>query len=299
MKNSLYTWGLLIVLALMWGSSFILIKKGLIGLTAYELGSLRIVAASIFLLPIALNRIKRIHTRYLPALTFVGLLGSLIPSFLFSIAQTKLDSAITGILNGLVPFFTILIGLVIYKQKQTSKVFLGIAIGFIGTTVLISSGGSTFFSGINAYVFFIVGATMCYGMNLNVIKYHLSDLDAITITSIAMLIVGPIATIHLFGLTDFSNTINEPDATLPIFYVCLLGIMSTSIALILFNQLLHITNPVFTSSVTYLIPIVALGWGVADGERLFLVQYVAMVTIGLGVYIANSRAAHKNKGRIQ
>ncbi|MEP1094342.1 MAG: DMT family transporter [Cyclobacteriaceae bacterium] len=300
-KNRALAWILLLILALIWGSSFILIKKGLVGLSPYELGSLRIVAAMLFLLPSALKRFKHVDKKSIPFLISVGLLGSLVPSFLFGIAQTKLESSITGVINGLTPIFVILIGLFIYKQRQASKVFLGIFVGFLGTAVLISAGKGMSLSGINVYALLVVLATVCYGTNLNFIKYHLGHLHPITVTSVSLILVGPAAVVHLFGFTEFLPKLTSPEGIgLSTFYVCVLGIFGTAIALILFNKILQITDALFASSVTYLIPVVAVIWGVLDGESLYLMHYVGMIAVGIGVYIANSnRAAHKKKGNTE
>lgn len=295
-KKGLLAWGLLFTLALIWGSSFILIKRGLVGLTPYELGSLRIVSAFLFLLPSALKRFKLIEKKLLPYLVSVGLLGSFVPALLFGIAQTKLESSITGVLNALTPIFTILIGFFIYKQRQTSKVFLGILVGFVGTGILISAGEGWSFSGINAYAFLVVLATICYASNLNIIKHQLGHLHALTVTSVSLLMVGPFAVIYLFGFTDFvPNLINVEGTGLATFYVCLLGVLGTAIALTIFNKILQMTDPLFTSSVTYIIPIVAVIWGVVDGEKLYLMHYLGMIAVGLGVYIANSGGASQRK----
>jgi drug/metabolite transporter (DMT)-like permease len=286
-KPPLRAWLLLIILAIIWGSSFILIKRGLVGLSPQMVGSLRIVAASLFLLPFAIVRIKRVSKEHWKFLSSIGFLGSLIPSFLFAIAQTRLDSAVTGVLNGMTPIFTVLVGLLIYKQRQKANIFIGIAIGFIGAMMLSlagSSGNLTF----NAYVLFVVAATVCYGLNLNIIKYHLGKLQPLTVTSISLLITGPVALIHLGFFTDFfSQLSSSSDVQIAAGYVVLLGILGTAIALILFNQLVQITEPVFASSVTYLIPIVAVVWGVLDKEVLLPMHYIGMVTIVVGVYITN------------
>ncbi len=296
-KHTLLAWGLLLALALIWGSSFILIKRGLVGLSPYELGALRIFSASLFLLPFAIKKIRQVDKKFIPFLLSIGFLGSLIPSFLFGIAQTSLESSITGILNALTPIFTILIGLFIYRQRQESKVFLGILVGFMGTVILISAGSGAMFSEINAYALLAVLATVCYGFNLNIIKYHLSGLHAVTVTSVSLIFVGPIATIYLFGVTDFwMKLMTSEEARLATFYICLLGVLGTAVALIIFNRILQITDPLFASSVTYIIPIVAVVWGVLDGEKLYTMHYVGMISVGIGVYIANSnRVAHKKR----
>lgn len=287
-KTPLIAWAMLIVLALIWGSSFILIKKGLVVLSSGEVGALRIVAASICLLPFALIKLRTIGKNKRVSLMGAGLLGSLIPSFLFAIAQTRLESAITGVLNTMVPIFTILIGLIILKKRENGKVFLGVFIGFIGTAILITSGQEGGLQGINAYALLVILATLCYASNLHLIKVKLNDIEPLTVTSVSLLMVGPVAALYLFGVTDFlgklTSTSGAVQATL---YISLLGVLGTAIALIIFNRILQLTDTLFTSSVTYLIPIVAVLWGIVDGEQMYATQYVGMVAVGLGVYIAN------------
>ena len=295
-KSPLLAWFLLLILAFIWGSSFILIKKGLVGLASEEVGSLRIVSAAIFLFPFAIKRIKQVEKKRLPYLISAGFLGSLIPSFLFATAQTQLESAITGVLNGLVPIFTILIAWLFLGQKQTKAVYLGVLLGFIGTAVLITAGNGTSVRGINGYALLVVLATICYASNLNLIKEKLNDLHAVTVTSISLFLVGVIAAIHLFGFTDFwmkLTTVEE--AALSAFYITLLGVFGTALALILFNKILQMRDALFTSSVTYIIPVFAVIWGVIDGEKLYLLHYIGMLAVGAGVYIANSNR-HKNSG---
>lgn len=296
-KPPVLAWVLLIVLALIWGSSFILIKKGLVGLDPEEVGSLRIVAAALFLLPSALIRLKAIKKKDIWYYVSVGLLGSLVPSFLFAVAQTQLASSITGVLNALVPIFTIIIALFILKQKQESKVFVGVFVGFIGTAILISAGNGGDLSGFNAYALLVVLATICYASNLTLIKQKLNSVHAITVTSISLLFVLPVAAIYLFGFTDFwPKLMNVEGVGMATFYICLLGVLGTAIALIIFNKILQMTNPLFSSSVTYIIPIVAVIWGVIDGEQLYLLHYLGMIAVGVGVYIANTnKTVSKNK----
>ncbi len=289
-SNTIISWVFLIILALIWGSSFILIKKGLVHLSPQEVGSLRIVAASLFLAPVALLRLKRVKFRDWKYLVSLGFLGSLVPSFLFATAQTVLPSSLTGVLNALTPISTILVGILFYGQKHKFRVFNGIAIGFVGTAILITGGeGGTFT--FNAYALLIVLATIFYATNLNLIKFHLAHLKALTITSISLIGVGVIATVHLFVFTDFASKLSgNNDVLLSISFIVLLGILGTAIALVIFNKIVHLTNPIFASSVTYIIPVVAVIWGLWDGEELFVVHYLGMILIVLGVFIANRRA---------
>lgn len=294
-KTPVLAWVMLIGLSLIWGSSFILIKKGLLAMSPQEVGSLRIVSASICLIPFAIFRLKKVPKNTIIPLLAAGFLGSLIPSFLFAIAQTRLESAITGVINSLVPIFTILMAFVLFGQRQTKKVFVGIALGFIGTAILITAGNEGSIVGLNVYALLVVLATICYAANLNLIKAKLNDLPPLTVTSISLLLVGPIAMIFLFGFTEFTGKFGSVEGMgLATFYICLLGILGTAIALIMFNRVLQLTDPLFASSVTYLIPPVAVIWGLIDGERIYLIQYLGMAAVGVGVYIANrNRAAHK------
>ncbi len=214
-------------------------------------------------------------------------MGSLIPSFLFAFAQTKINSSITGVINALTPMFTVLVGWIIYSQRQKSKVLIGIFLGFVGCALLSMAGmnGALQF---NAYALLVVLATLCYGLNINIIKFHLNDIKALTVTSVSLLLAGPIAVGYLWIYTDFFTTLwTSPSVQLATGYIALLGIMGTAIALVIFNHLVHMTSPVFASSVTYLIPLVAVGWGILDGEILYLWHYIGMLAILLGVYITN------------
>lgn len=286
-NKSLLAWVLLLLLALIWGSSFILIKQGLVSLSPGEVGSLRIFTASVCMLPFAVSRIRLVQKGEWKFLITVGLMGSLLPSFLFAVAQTQLPSSITGVMNALTPIFTILMGWLIYSKRQTPRIIIGIILGFAGTALLITARSDGSFT-INYYAFLVVLATIFYAANVNIIKEHLHRLKSLAITSISLVMVGPPAAIYLFGFTPFVTHVTEgSQVLLASGYIVLLGIMGTAIALILFNKLVQITDPVFTSSVTYLIPLVAVSWGLFDGESLILAQVIGIVTILTGVYISN------------
>ncbi len=294
-KTPLIAWVLLLTLSMIWGSSFILIKRGLIHLSSGQVGALRIVSAYFFLLPFAVNRLRTIKRSDWKILVVVGFIGSLIPSFLFAIAQTQIQSSLTGVLNALTPIFVILMGMLFFQHKYGSQTFYGVALGFLGTIILIISGSDGGIS-FNAYGLFIVLATILYAGNLNTIKHFLGHLRALTITSISISIVGPIPTIYLFFFTDFpSKLVAGGEVGLSIFYIVILGVLGTAIALIIFNHIVKLTNPVFTSSVTYIIPLVAITWGLADGEILTYMHVIGILAIISGVYIANRRRTQRSK----
>ena len=287
-KYPALAWILFLILSLIWGSSFILIKKGLTSLNPEEVASLRIASASLVLLPFAAKRIKEINKKNIFTLILVGLMGSFLPSFLFALAQTKLSSSLTGIMNALTPFFTIMISVLFFKEKPEKKIYIGIVLGFIGTLFLISNRENGDFS-FNYYAFFVVAATILYGINANLIKHYLALMKSLSIASISLTIVGPLSIIYLLFLTPFLDHIHEPKVLVASSYIVILGVFGTAFALILFNKMVQLTNPVFSTSVTYLIPIISVFWGVIDGEQLSLLQFFSMLTIMIGISISNRR----------
>jgi len=292
-ETNLKNWGYLVLLALIWGSSFILIKRGLEVFSPGEVGAFRIVSAAVFLLPLSLPRVKNLNRKQLTYLIIVGLVGSFIPAFLFAKAQTQLSSSLTGVLNALTPLAVVVIGALLFGSKITRRNGLGLAIAFIGVFVLVTvKEGSDFgaFTEINAYAFFVILACICYGFNLNIIKFKFEKLKPIEITAISLLMVLPVALIYLMAGTQFSYKLVSVDgAMIALGYLTILGVLGTAIALIIFNIMVKTATPVFASSVTYLIPIVAIFWGVLDGEVLLIGHYVGIAAVILGVYIGNRK----------
>lgn len=281
---------LLIVLSLIWGTSFILIKQGLKVFDPEEVGAIRVSAAALFLLPAALYRLKNLRIKHFGKLFLSGMMGIFIPAFLFAVAQTHMDSSVAGILNTLTPIFTMIIGALLFQQKFRAIAIFGTVLGFAGTFMLMLSRVGGKVEGINLYALLIVVACILYGSNLNFIKFKIADLSPMTITSVALLMLGPLSLIYLFGFTGFTGKFSMHEGAWMAFgYTVLLGIMSTATATFLFNRLVKISTPLFASSVTYVMPIVAVIWGVLDGERLYLGHYIGMVAIIGGVYLANRK----------
>lgn len=287
-RSDLASWSLLIFLSIIWGSSFILMKKGLLAFTPAEVAGIRILSASVFLLPVSLRNLKNIRKKQWQFLFISGFFGSLIPAFLFPLAQTRIDSGITGVLNALTPLFTILLGAFFFHLRFNLRIISGILIGFLGSVILILANGSGDITKINLFALFIILATLFYGLNVNIIKYYLSDIKPIHIASISMLLIGPFAFLYLILFSDLQSAFLEKEQGLiSFFYIVLLGVVGTAIAMTLFNNLIKLTNTVFASSVTYLIPVIAVIWGIIDGETLRLAHYVGMTAIIIGVLVAN------------
>jgi drug/metabolite transporter (DMT)-like permease len=292
-ERALKSWLFLVLLALIWGSSFILIKKGLLVFSAGEVGAYRIVSAGVVLLPLSLPRLKRLNKKQIFNLIVVGFVGSFIPAFLFAKAQTQLSSSLAGVLNALTPLFVVIVGALFFSSRITQRNAVGLLIAFIGVVILIlfkEGGGVDSLLNINVYAFLVLLATLCYGINLNLIKHWFVLLKPVEITAISMMMVLPLASLYLFLGTDFSfKLVHEEGAWLAAGYITILGVVGTAIALILFNMLVKIASPVFASTVTYLIPIVAIIWGVLDGERLLTGHYFGIAAVILGVWIGNRK----------
>ncbi|MBK6538609.1 MAG: DMT family transporter [Ignavibacteria bacterium] len=281
------SWILLLILSVIWGSSFILIKRGLVYFTPLQVGTLRITFAFLVMLPFALKRIKKVSGDKWKFFAFTGLISNLVPAVLFALAQTKLESSLTGILNALSPLFTLIFAVLMFKFKPNSFQIGGFVLGMAGTVGLSLVNSSGGFGNMNVYVWLIVLATICYALSLNFIKYFLSDVNSLTITSLSLLIAGPFSIIILLS-TDFLGRLNfSSEIVFAIFCIAVLGILGTAIALVLYTKLIHMNSPLFASSVTYLVPVVAIMWGVWDGEVLFPLHFAGMVLILLGIYFIN------------
>ena len=289
-KNSPLSIILLLLLALIWGTSFILIKRGLVVFSSGEVAAIRVTVAGVILLPLAFLRWNEVKSSHIFKLFLSGMMGVFIPAFLFAAAQRHIDSSVAGILNTLSPIWTMIMGAVFFKLTFKRAAVIGILTGLAGTVLLMLSRSGGQFTGFNLYGLLIVLACALYGLNLNYIKFNIADLGSLTITSISVAIVAPLGAIYLFGFTDFTKRLlTTPGAWQAFGFVALLGLMSTAVAVSLFNKLVKMTTPLFASSVTYIIPIVSVMWGTLDGEELQVSHFVGMAAILGGVYLANRK----------
>lgn len=291
-------WGLLLILATIWGSSFILMKRGMFTsdaepiFSAAQVGALRMTIAGIVLLPFALRNLKHIQNlKEVILLGIVGLSGNFFPAFLFTYAQTGISSGYSGMLNSFTPIFTMLIGFFVFKNRLTYIQLIGLFIGTIGIILLILSGNhpneSLQFSGSLLPVLAVVLATLCYAISLTTIKFTLQKFKAIEITSLAFFIVLFPSLIAFFQLDTIQTIKSNPHAMEGLGFISILSIVGTAFAVLLFNKLISNSSPLFSSSVTYFIPIVAVLIGMSIGEHINILQIGAMTIVLLGVFIAN------------
>lgn len=285
MDSKRLKWVFLIILALIWGSSFILIKKGLLGLSPLQLGSLRILFAAIFLLIIGFKSLSKIPLMRWKYIALTAILGTFVPVYLFAIAQTQINSTVSSILNSLTPLNTLIVGVFAFGLSFNRAQILGIIIGFAGTLVLIVDGVLDSSSQNYGYTILVLAASLCYAVNVNLVKKYLSDLSPMSIcTANFLVLLLPASLVLVFS--DFFEVISLENTTNSVLYILVLGIVGTGIANLIFFKLIQISSPVFATSVTYLIPVVAFGWGILDNETLTLVQFLGACIIFLGVYLS-------------
>jgi drug/metabolite transporter (DMT)-like permease len=285
-------WLYLTVLSIVWGSSYILIKWGLVALTPLQLGSLRLLITTIALLLVgypSLRGLTRYHWKWL---AITGYVGTFLPAFLFAFAQQHIESAVAAILNALTPLLTLIFGVLFFKIKVLRKQYFGVAIGLMGSIGLVLGGLST--SGIlnPVYLLLIVTATCCYAINIHFLKIHLVQVGVMAITLGNFIFMAPIALIILLSSDFFSaKTFEHPEIYTSIGYITVLALAGSAFAKYLFNKFVKITSAIFASSVTYSLPIVALFWGISDGETITAFQLFSTVIILFGVYLSHQKKA--------
>lgn len=288
MDNKNSKWFLLLILALIWGSSFILIKQGLIGLNPLQVGSLRIFSAGLFLLIIGFRTLPKIPQHQWKYIALTALFGTFIPAFLFSIAQTQISSSVSSILNSLTPLNTLVLGVLLFGLSFERKQIFGVFIGLIGSSILILNGAANHPEQNYYYAILIIIASICYATNVNLVKKYLSGLSPLTISTGNFTVMLIPAFIILFS-TGFVDIIHIEKVQNSIFFIVILGIIGTGIANIIFFKLIQISSPVFATSVTYLIPVVAFFWGLLDNESLTLIQFFGAFVILVGVYLSSKK----------
>lgn len=288
MNSKQLKWVYLSTLALIWGSSFILIKKGLLGLTPMQVGSLRLIFAALFLLLIGFKSLAKIPHFQWKYIALTAMLGTFIPAFLFSIAQTQLDSSVSAILNSLTPLNTMILGGIAFGLSFKRAQVFGVIIGLIGTFLLIINGALNHPEQNYYYAILVLIASICYATNVNLIKKYLSDLSPLSITTGNFLVLLFPALLVLF-FSGFFDVIAVESVQHSVLYIVILGVVGTGIANLIFFKTIQISSPVFATSVTYLIPVVAFGWGLLDNEMLTPVQFLGAFIILFGVYLSSRK----------
>jgi drug/metabolite transporter (DMT)-like permease len=286
-KNKTLSWILLIALSIFWGTSFILIKKALLVFTPIQVGSLRIFLAGLALLPVAIVNIKKLEKNKIFPIFLSGFIGFLIPAILFAMAGSKIDSSLSGALNSITPIFVIIIGFLFFKQQVKTEQLLGIGIAIFGSLLLILQGGKGL-SFNNPYALVVVGATICYGFNVHILGTYLKGINAIHLAAWTLGFVMLLAAGIALGSGILEKT-THPDFKIAFIEIFLLGAVNSGLMSILFNRLMQVADAVVASSVTYLIPIVAIIVGALDQENISVWLIVGILITLVGVWLINRK----------
>ncbi len=292
MKDKLINWGLFSLLAIIWGSSFILMKAGMNTLTPFHVASLRMLSAGFVLIPFAAKALREIPRKKLSLVILSGFLGSFIPAYLFCIAETKIDSSLAGILNALTPLFTILVGMSFFQLKPGLQKIIGVVIGFIGLAMLMAPSGKMELQHFS-YTLLVLVATIFYGVNVNLISRNMQGVGSLNIAAVAFVFLIIPSSIILYFTGYFSLPLKESNYLYATFASFILGVFGTAIASVIFYVLVKRAGALFATTVTYGIPFVAVFWGLLYGESVSTYQVGCLSIILVGVYLVNKKTATK------
>jgi drug/metabolite transporter (DMT)-like permease len=293
MKNQLINWGLFATITAIWGSSFMLMKEGLVELSAFQVAAMRIFSAGFVLLPVAIRQLRIMPTEKIKMAVLSASIGNFIPAFLFCIAETKINSSLAGIVNALTPLFAILMGVLFFKMPFVWKKLAGVLIGFVGLMLLfLPKSEGVAFDQNQWYALFVVAATMLYGINPNLIVKHLQGINSLHIAAIGLSFLAIPSFLILLFTGYFSAFSMSPSFIRATAASVILGVFGTAVAQIMFLMLLKRTGVVFSSLATYIMPFVAILWGVYYyGEETSTWEFICLAIILSGVYFANKKVA--------
>ena len=286
-KKTIINWCILFFLSIVWGSSFILMKKSLLDFSFLEVGIYRLSTAFFFLIPFTFSSLKKIRKRDILPLCIVSIIGTVIPAIIFAKSQMHIESSLAGMLNSLTPLFTILLGILLFNKKWNKYNLIGIIIGVSGTYFLLQPLNSQ--NSETPHILMVIFATFCYAFSINIIKEKLTSLKSIEIASVTSLIsfIFPLIYIFTTGLKFNANKILLNWSSF--YYLIILGGICTSLAIVVFNFLIKRSTALFASSTTYLIPVFAIIWGILDFEIITQKEIVGIFVILAGVLIMNYR----------
>lgn len=285
-KQNFTNWLLFILISVIWGSSFILMKESSKHLSGIQIGAIRIFSAGICFLPFAIFHFRTIPAKKFVPVILAGLLGNFLPAFLFAIAISKNgESSLASILNSLTPLFVVIIGVFFFKVKIELKKIAGVLVGFVGLLILTLSKGTA--DPIDSSLILILIATIFYGITVNLVGHYLKEIDGLKIATVSLAIMAIPAGIVMWRENVFSIAQYDEAARISIGIAALLGIGGSAIATAFFYILIQKAGGLFASLVTYAIPIVAIFWAIVANENVTGLQILSLGIILAGVYLAN------------
>jgi drug/metabolite transporter (DMT)-like permease len=286
----------LLLLAAIWGSSFLLIKLGLEGFTPIQVVEGRIVVAALVLLALLLTRGVRLPAGVWPSLVLMAVVANIIPFLLITWGEEHISSSLAAILNSTTPLFTALLANVfLHTEKLTPLRAIGILVGFAGVGVIVGGGEQGSLGGQLA----VILASASYGVGFVYARRHLVGRAGTPLRlsagqlSVAAIIFLPVAAVDA-GVTppDFGAK-----ATLS---VLALGAVGTGLAYLLYYRLIEDVGATSASFVTYLIPIfgAVLGWAILDERIGWNVVAGAALVLG-GIALAEHGVRRRRAGDLE
>ena len=289
MNTEKLKWILLVGLSVIWGSSFILIKKSLEHFNPYEVGALRVLISGLVLMPYAVSKIKQFPRKHLKWLIIAAVSGNFIPMFLFPIAETQITSSIAGIINSMMPIFVIIVGSLVWKFSTTRKQLLGVLVSFSGACILALGGGGSGELKIFPILLLLL-AKLMYAISTTTVKSRLHEVPATILSAFVFSFVLLFPSLVVLVLSGFFRDFEMNQGTLQgLGFVAMLSVFGTGLAMMMNYKLLSISTPLFASTVTLLMPIVAIIWGILDGEKLTAVQTIGAIIILAGLIFLRSK----------
>ena len=289
-RSSLLIWISFLLLGMVWGSSFILIKKGLEAFSPVQVASIRISIAFFCFMPFMFTKLRGITKKQWINVGIVGLCGSGLPAFLYAIAQTKVSSSAAGILNSLTAIFALVLGVLFYQVILKKNQVIGVLVGFIGAVIIALISGENNEISEGLYSVFIVVATIMYAISVNTVKRNFQSWHPLKINAGVFVIIGLPTVIYLIGFSDFFEVLSSHPSGMNSFgYLSILAIGSTVLANVLFYYLVQWTDAIFASTISYFIPFIALGWGYLAGEQITWIHFAGMILVLLGVYLVKRK----------
>lgn len=292
-NGSFIRWSLFVVLCLIWGSSFKLMKDSSVGLNSVEIAALRIFSAGAVFLPFAFFHFKKIPKNKLGTVILSAVFGNLLPAFLFAAALAKIDGSLGGILNSLTPLCVAIIAILFFHDRIGFKKITGVVVGFLGLVMLtlapVMMGEKTMSFTNLGYILMIFLATLLYGINVNLVSHYLKNVNPVHIATVSLSFMVIPTAIVLLQQNFLAHDFTEPVTRYAVIASIGLGIIGSALATVLFYILVQKAGGLFASLVTYGIPFVAIGWGFFDKEKITWITLLSMAVILFGVYLANSR----------
>jgi drug/metabolite transporter (DMT)-like permease len=286
MSNKFFSWAIFVLLCFIWGSSFILMKVSQKGLTAPQIAAIRIFSAALVFLPFAVFHIAKLPLRKMGLVVLTGFFGNLFPAFCFAIAILKVNSSLAGILNSLTPICVATIAIIFFKDKIKMQKLAGVGVGFAGLCLLTLTQKDISFNNLG-YSLLVIAGTISYGINVNLVSHYLKEVKPIHLATVSLAFMGIPAGIVLwqqgFMALDFSDSVIQWS----IINSCLLGVVASAFATVIFYMLVQKAGGLFASLVTYGIPFIALFWGFLAGESITVIEIISLGIILVGVYLAN------------